>query len=106
MAIRVNTVNLCKGFIVANPDLADNELELVYNIWIYEGKKHKPVIDVAKLSVKDLLKHLRDKKLSSWENITRSRRKCQELYPDTRGKLYEARHRHQETIKKDVKRQS
>jgi hypothetical protein len=106
MSVRVNKTNLCKGFITAHPELADDELSLIYNIWVYEGKHSKPLIDIPKITAKGLLKLLRDKKLSSWENITRSRRKCQELHPETRGELYEARHKHQEVIKQDLKRES
>jgi len=100
--IRVNMVNLCRGFIQADNSLADDELNLIWNIWAYQGKRLKPPIDVSKLLAKDLLKMLKDSKLSSWENITRSRRKCQEDHPETRGELYERRHKHQETIKGDL----
>jgi hypothetical protein len=102
--IRVNTVNLCKGFITAHKKLADDELNLIWSIWTYQAKQLKPKIDLNKSSARELLKLLKERKITSWEGLTRSRRKCQELYPETRGELYDKRHKHEKVIKQDVKR--
>ena len=34
-------VNVVKGFIVAKPELADNDFELMWAIWAWQGRKTK-----------------------------------------------------------------
>tara|TARA_R100000458_G_scaffold59900_2_gene72555 strand:+ start:3945 stop:4262 length:318 start_codon:yes stop_codon:yes gene_type:complete len=104
--MRINMVNAVKGFITARKELADNDVDLTYNIWKWELKKLKPSINIDKLSAKKLMVHWKDGIISSPYNISRSRRKCQELYPETRGKAYNERHKQQEQVKQDLRKVS
>ena len=92
--MRVNMVNAVRGFITANKSLADNDIDLTYNIWKWQMTKLKPPVNIDKLSAKNLLKHMKEKTISSPYNISRSRRKCQEMYPETRGEAYASQIRH------------
>ena len=102
--MRVNMVNTVRGFIIAKPSLADSDVDLMYAIWAWQLKNLKPPMNINSMSAKELMQIWRDKKVSSPFNISRSRRKCQEHYPETRGESYAKKQRHQEQIKEDVKR--
>ena len=102
--MRVNMVNTVKGFIVAKPSLADNDVDLIYAIWSWQMKNLKPSVKIDSLTVKQLMNAWKEGAISSPFNISRSRRKCQEHYPETRGELYGSKQRHQQVVKKDVKR--
>ena len=101
--MRINMVNAVKGFITANSSLADNDIDLTYNIWKWQMMKLKPPVNIDKISAKNLLKHMKEGTISSPYNISRSRRKCQEMHPETRGEVYEKRHQQQEQVKSDLK---
>ena len=102
--MRINMVNIVKGFMIARPELANNDVKLIYAVWAWQLKTHKPNVDIKKISARDLMKKWRDGEISSAFNISRSRRKCQQHHPETRGKNYVRKQKHQETIKNDVKR--
>ena len=102
--MRINMINVVKGFITAHSDLGDNDVDLTYNIWKWELNKNKPSIDIDKIPAKVLMKYWKDGTISSPYNVSRSRRKCQELYPETRGETYAKRHEQQEEVKQDLRR--
>lgn len=104
--MRVNMVNVVKGFIVAKPELADNDFELMWAIWAWQGEKLKPAIKVKDLSAFKLMLLLKEGHLSSPFNISRSRRKAQQHYPETRGTKYVTKQKGQSTVLKDVKRET
>ena len=104
--MRVNMVNVVKGFIVAKPELADNDFDLMWAIWAWECTKLKPSRKLQNMSARDLMKLLRGGELSSPFNISRSRRKAQQHYPETRGVKYEQKQNGQRTVKADVKRET
>ncbi len=99
-------VNTVKGFIIAKPELANSDVELIYAIWAWQLKNNKPSKDINKMTAKDLMQHWRDGQISSAFNISRSRRKCQQHYPETRGESYVKKQKHQERVVKDVKRET
>lgn len=99
-------VNIVKGFIVAKPELADDDVSLIYAIWAWQLKNDKPSKDVSKMTAKELMKCWKEGRISSAFNISRSRRKCQQHYPETRGESYVKKQKHQERIIKDVKRET
>tara|TARA_R110002020_G_scaffold392719_1_gene603002 strand:+ start:205 stop:534 length:330 start_codon:yes stop_codon:yes gene_type:complete len=101
--MKINMINVVRGFITAHSDLADNDVDLTYNIWKWELNKMKPSININQISSKMLMKYWKDGTISSPYNISRSRRKCQELYPETRGETYAKRHERQENVKEDLK---
>ena len=99
-------VNIVKGFIIAKPELADNDVDLIYGIWAWQLKNSKPSKDVNKMSARELMQCWKDGTISSAFNISRSRRKCQQHYPETRGESYVKKQKHQERIIKDVERET
>ena len=96
-------INTIRGFITVHPELANDDVELTYNIWKWELNKHKPPINISKISAKILMRYWKEGHISSPYNISRSRRKCQELYPETRGETYVKRHENQKQVKEDLK---
>ena len=104
--MRVNMVNVVRGFIIAKPELADSDVDLIYAIWAWQLQNSKPTQNIKNMNAKDLMKCWKDGKISSAFNISRSRRKCQQHYPETRGETYEKKQKHQERIIKDVKRET
>lgn len=99
-------VNIAKGFITAKPELANSDVDLIYAIWAWQLQNNKPSKNITKMSAKDLMKAWKDGDISSAFNISRSRRKCQQHYPETRGDAYVKKQKHQERIKTDVKRET
>jgi len=99
-------VNTVRGFIVAKPELADDDVSLIYAIWAWQLKNDKPSKDVNKMTAKELMKCWKIGKISSAFNISRSRRKCQQHYPETRGDTYVKKQKQQERVKADVKRET
>ena len=97
-------VNKVRGFITAKPDLADSDVDLIWAIWAWQLAALKPSVNINTLSAKKLLQIWREGKISSPFNISRSRRKCQQHYPETRGENYVRKQNHQTTIKEDVKK--
>ena len=104
--MRVNMVNMVKGFILAKPELADSDVDLIWAIWGYQLKNSQKRKLIDGLTARDLIKSWKDGEISSPFNISRSRRKCQQHYPETRGSKYAAKQEHQEVIKHDVKRET
>ena len=99
--MRVNMVGTVKKYISIKPSLADDEFSLMWAIWASQLKSKK--IDINQLSARDLVFCWKNKQVSSPFNISRSRRKCQEEYPETRGETYYARRKQQDQVKRDLK---
>ena len=99
-------VNIVKGFITAKPELADSDVELIWAIWAWQLSTSKPSVDIKKLDAKKLMQLWKNGEVSSPFNISRSRRKCQQHYPETRGETYVKKQKHQERIIKDVERET
>ena len=102
--MRVNMINMVKALILADRSLADSDVDLTWHVWARQLKMLKPSKNIEKLSARELLQVWKSKTIASPYNISRSRRKCQELFPETRGKVYEKRLAPQSEIKRDVKR--
>lgn len=104
--MRVNMVNVVKGFITAKPNLADSDFDLMWAIWSWQAEKLKPSKKLTKLSAIELMRMLKGGELSSPFNISRSRRKAQQHYPETRGRKYVTRQEEQKAVIKDVERET
>jgi len=102
--MRVNMVNVVKGFLTAKPELRDSDVDLIWAIWAWQLSQAKPAVKIDKLSARELMKHWKNKDMSSPFNISRSRRKCQEHYIETRGEKHDKKQEHQRVIQEDVKR--
>lgn len=104
--MRINMVNTVKGFLTAKPELRDSDVDLIWAIWAWQLSKAKPAVKIEKLNARQLMKHWKQKDVSSPFNISRSRRKCQEHYIETRGDNHDKKQKHQERVKADVKRET
>ena len=104
--MRINMVNAVRGFILAKKSLADNDVDLTYNIWKWELNKLNPSINIDKIGTKKLMSYWKNGTISSPYNISRSRRKCQEIHQETRGKAYNGRHQQEEQVKQDLRKVS
>jgi len=104
--LRVNMVNKVKGFIIAKPELANSDVDLIWAIWAWQLAALKPPQKITSMSAKDLCRTWKEGTISSPFNISRSRRKCQQHYPETRGDEYVKKQHHQRRIKQDVKRET
>tara|TARA_R110002020_G_scaffold246009_3_gene459752 strand:- start:15961 stop:16263 length:303 start_codon:yes stop_codon:yes gene_type:complete len=93
-------INVCRDLIRKYPFLADSDVDLIWYIWT---KQLSDVgIEVASESAITLMRLWKSGEIASPFNISRSRRKCQEIYADTRGKTWIARHEQQEQIIEDL----
>ena len=114
--MRINMIQEVKKYLTVYHQLRDSDVDLIWSIWINQIskilnpqiKRHLYPIpqrqrDVSKISAIELMRLWKDGKISSPSNITRSRRKCQELYPETRGKCYEARRKQQRRVIGDIR---
>lgn len=106
--MRVNMVNEIRELIIGMPELADSDVDLIWHIWSNQvfnmpRKKTGDRWTIVEISAIELMRWWKRGEISSPSNITRSRRKCQELYPETRGEAYESRQANQERVIRDVR---
>ena len=101
--MRIKMTNIIRGFIKSKPDLSDDDFGLMWGIWDWEFRQMAPPKNILKMSARDLVKALKEKEITSPSAIGRARRKCQELYPETRGKTYERRHEQQQQVISDIR---
>ena len=73
----------------------DNDLRLECLIYM-------KYFDLEKTSVLEFYNKLNESNIPSSSSIRRARRKCQELYLDTRGKKYSERQDRQKQVKDDL----
>jgi len=88
--------NEVRQFLVKYPVLRDSDERLMANIWV------KHLGDFNKISVTDVLHMLAKGELPSYESISRSRRKIQEIYPHLRGEKWEERHKRAKIIRTEI----
>jgi len=101
--MRIKMTNIIRGFIKSKAELADDDFALMWGIWDWEFRQASPPQNILKMSARDLVKALKGKELTSPSAIGRARRKCQEMYPETRGKTYERRHNEQQHVIDDIR---
>ena len=75
----------------------DNDMLLVAQFWALESKF------TEQHSAYDVFEAMSNGTLSSYESITRARRKLQELHPELRGLNWEKRHKSQTHVIEDVR---
>lgn len=82
-----------KAFFKIEPDLKDNDLRLVTNVWATEMHPDKTLREFLKAMVKGLVSHP--------ETIRRTRQRLQEKYPELRGNRYNQRLEKAKNYKQD-----
>ena len=78
----------------------DSDVYLLYEIWKDELVKYN--LDINNMKLVPILKMWSNKELSHPSAIMRARRKVQEEHEETRGKVYEERHKQQEQVREDL----
>ena len=88
--MKVKVIDKVKAIILKYPKAADcyDTLEYLVHKQEYESYRDKPFKNISVASYYLLKK---EKKLSTLANIRRSSRKCQEMYPETRGERWKKR---------------
>ena len=86
-----------KRLLKEHPHLRDSDEKLMANMW------YKRIPNVQQQSALNVLGMLANKKLPSYESISRCRRKLQEEDPSLRGKEYNLRHKRTEEVKEEIK---
>ena len=88
------------------PKARDNDFYLMYWMWkdeFYTLNKNTNIsLDFDKTNIVNILRLLKDRKLSHPSGIMRARRKLQEENPTLRGEVWDLRHKEQEVVKKDL----
>jgi predicted nucleotide-binding protein (sugar kinase/HSP70/actin superfamily) len=75
----------------------DNDMLLVAQFWALESKFSE------QHSAYDVFEAMSKGALSSYESITRARRKLQEIKPELRGSTWEKRHNKEKQVIEDVR---
>tara|TARA_R110000803_G_C11982435_1_gene320933 strand:+ start:947 stop:1270 length:324 start_codon:yes stop_codon:yes gene_type:complete len=90
-----------KNLLQRDPRLRESDAALMARVWwndlIEKGK------DPSEMSATDFFVLMADKKLSSYEGITRGRRKIMEECPELRGTTYAARKKKAGDVKNQIK---
>jgi len=83
--------------LIKYPLTKDNDMLLVAQFWALESQF------TQSHSAYDVFDAMSTGKFSSFESITRARRKLQEIDPSLRGKAWEKRHNRQTEVIEDVR---
>lgn len=78
--------------------LRDNDTKLIANLWAREIGIEKS----KQMTAYDFLEKFSKGELAHPESVMRIRRKLQEEFPELRGKKWEARHKKQDSVKKQL----
>ena len=93
------TIDLVLNVLRNQKDLRDDDDALIFEIW-----NQLTPVNIWEIPLGDFMLITRKKwKLPSEQSIRRARRKCQELYPDTRGEKYLKRMGMREHIKNELR---
>jgi hypothetical protein len=78
----------------------DSDVYLLYEIWKNELAEYN--LDINNMKLVPILKMWSNKEISHPSAVMRARRKVQEEHKETRGKVYEERHKQQKQVKEDL----
>ena len=104
--MRINMKEKVRDILTIKSKARDNDFYLMYWVWKQEfaklNSKYEITIDFDKTNIVNILRLLKDRKLSHPSGIMRARRKLQEEIPTLRGEIWKLRHQEQEVVKKDL----
>jgi hypothetical protein len=89
-----------KHILLTKRHCRDNDVYLIYEIWAKELAKYN--MDIKNMHLMPTLKMWSRKEISHPSAIMRARRKVQEDHPDTRGSVWEERHKQQTQVQQDL----
>jgi len=98
-----NMIDMVKYVLEKNDEAKDNDIVLQKVIHYNEYKKKGLDYNIQQRTWIDHLNDITKGTISRPETIRRARRKCQQLYPTTRGKKYDSRKANQSKIKNTLR---
>ncbi len=109
--MRIKMQDKVKTILLNRAITRDNDFYLMYSVWqdefnALETEKMNHLDSFDHIDVLRLMRLLNEKKLTHPSAITRARRKVQEFNPETRGSLWEKRHKRQAQVQADLGYQS
>ena len=103
MADLSNMIEMVKYVLESNQEARDNDVLLQKVIHYNEYRKKGMEYNLQQRSWVEYLDDITKGTISKAETIRRARRKCQELYPTTRGRKYESRKAKQSEVREGLK---
>ena len=94
-----NMIETIKYILEQNDKARDDDVLLQKVVHCHEYKKKGMEYNLRQRTWLEHLDDISEKIISKPETIRRARRKCQELYPTTRGKKYESRKAKQSEVR-------
>ena len=98
--MRIKMQDKIKHILLTKRHCRDNDVYLIYEIWAEELAKYN--LNIKNMHLMPVLKMWAKKEISHPSAIMRARRKVQEEHKETRGIVWEERHKQQKQIKKDL----
>ena len=79
--------------LLAEPEYRKSDVALMCRIWYEDILKIKYAPSLDNISATEVLQLIKDQSLTSWDSVTRCRRKLQEKFPELRdAEVWEKRH--------------
>jgi predicted SprT family Zn-dependent metalloprotease len=103
MADLSNMIEMVKYVLESNQEARDNDVLLQKVIHYNEYRKKGLEYNLQQRSWVEYLDDITKGTISKAETIRRARRKCQELYPTTRGRKYESRKAKQSEVRDSLR---
>ena len=103
MADLSNMIEMVKYVLESNQEARDNDVLLQKVIHYNEYRKKGMEYNLQQRSWVEYLDDITKGTISKAETIRRARRKCQELYPTTRGRKYESRKAKQSEVREGLR---
>ena len=94
-----NMIGIVKYVLEKNQEARDNDIMLQKVIHYNEYKRKGMEYNLKQRTWLEHLEDIAEGTISRPETIRRARRKCQQLYPTTRGKKYESRKAKQSEVR-------
>ena len=98
--MRIKMQDKVKSILTIKRQCRDNDVYLIYEIWAKELSKYN--LNIKNMHLVPILKMWHNKEISHPSAIMRARRKVQEENPETRGDLWEKRHKEQKQVQEDL----
>ena len=98
-----NMIEMVKYVLESNHEARDNDVLLQKVIHYNEYRKKGMEYNLQQRSWVEYLDDITKGTISKAETIRRARRKCQELYPTTRGRKYESRKAKQSEVREGLR---
>lgn len=96
----IKTKDVVKELLIWHPHLRDSDDKLIANIWNMDCKQLG--LDPKTMTAFVILSMLSEGKLTSFEAVSRARRRVQEACPELRGENYKERQKNENDIREKI----